>query len=292
MSMFRWLLIFICLFGSFFSTAVMSEMQVSEYEQYHEIKLEYEAHKRQQTDEIQAIFDQYADQKIPIAEATYRYTNPYRQEVFEYPLIFEVVMFGTPEQLGALIAAGADVNALFPGGHLKTPSRTPIYFANNAHHPYATNAWFECRPEQARQLLAAGAEIEQPSFNSYSLLGQYTAPAMIKGCTETLAMLIQAGADVNAQDVLGRTALSDALLVNDMQGVEVLLAAGADPNLQDITGLSVFEHALQMSLGYLPIEDSEDSQPNTLRRFIELAVEKKYEENIEILRQQRDEQSN
>ncbi len=113
---------------------------------------------------------------------------------------------------------------------------------------------------------------------------------MFKGCAETLSLLIEEGADVNAQDILGRTALSDALQVNDINGVELLLAAGADradPMITDIGGVSVVEYVLQMTLQYLPLDDS---GADTIRRFIELAVDKKYEENIDMLRQQRDAQ--
>ncbi|MFN3882358.1 MAG: hypothetical protein ACK4L8_13125 [Nitrincola lacisaponensis] len=87
-----------------------------------------------------------------------------------------------------------------------------------------------------------------------------------------------------AQDILGRTALSDALMVDDMKAVELLLNAGANPYLLDVTGLSVFEHALQMAMLYLPEEVSGDSTSNTLRRFVELAIDEKFEENIELLR--------
>lgn len=49
-----------------------------------------------------------------------------------------------------------------------------MYFVNNGHHPFRETAWFECRPDQAERLLAAGASIEQQSFQSYGLLGQLT----------------------------------------------------------------------------------------------------------------------
>lgn len=108
------------------------------------------------------------------------------------------------------------------------------------------------------------------------------------GCPEILSLLIENGADVNAQDMFGRTPLTEALIFNGINAVETLLAAGADPTVKDITGLSVFENALLMTLPYLPVEESIDSKANTIRRFIELAINDKQEAYSKLSRQQQE----
>lgn len=271
--------------STIFSGSVFSEPRVAEHDKHQKLQLEYEAFKQQKADEIQAVINYHTDHELPLADANYSYVVPHKSETLEYPLIFEVVMFGTPAQLNTLIAAGADVNALFPG---EIP-RTPIYFSNNTNR--TPNGWLECRPEQAKQLLSAGATLDLEQISSISnrvnLLGDLTVSDM-PGCPEILSLLIENGADVNVQDMYGRTPLSDALLFNGINAVETLLAAGADPTLKDITGLSVFEYALQMTLPYLPVEDSIDSQANTIRRFIELAINDKQEAYFELSGQQQE----
>ncbi|QEW05343.1 ankyrin repeat domain-containing protein [Nitrincola iocasae] len=253
----------VAILGALFSAMVAAETQYPSFKEYKQIK----------RDEIQAIIDQHNAKGLPLAEATYTLIDPYRQDSLEYPLIFEAVRYGSLNQLNALIEAGADVNAFFP---MRYP-RTPIYYAITD-YPYGLEV--ECHPEHVRLLLEAGASIEELPPSTRTLLGNYTAPVEISGCNEILSLLIQAGADVNAQNIGGFTPLFDALTVHDVAGIELLIEAGADPMITDIGGVSVVEYVLQMTLQYLPLDDS---GADTIRRFIELAVDKKYEENIEIL---------
>lgn len=257
---------------------ITGEQFAREHEIYKQQALEYETFKLQREAEIQAIIDHHINQQLPLADAIYHYTDPCCDETSEYPLIFEVVMFGTLEQLDLLIEAGADVNALYPG-HGR---QTPIYFANSAIR--SPNIWFECRPEQVKRLLSENAVINPHA--PLNLLSEFVSPSNIPGCTETLSLLIEKGADVNAKSIIGETALSTALLYGGVETVEILLAAGADPTIENKLGISVYEEALSIALQYLPsggqpnehqlLNRKIEEQLNTLRRFIELTVGEKY----------------
>ncbi|UVI30196.1 ankyrin repeat domain-containing protein [Paenibacillus spongiae] len=72
-----------------------------------------------------------------------------------------------------------------------------------------------------------------------------------RGEIETIAKLIQEGANVNAQDAKGRTATMIATYNNDAATVKVLIEAGADVNIQDDMKNSPFLYA--GAEGYLEI---------------------------------------
>lgn len=62
-----------------------------------------------------------------------------------------------------------------------------------------------------------------------------------RGYDEIVRKLLASGADVNAQDVQGITALQAGVFYPQI--VEMLLEAGADPNIQDEVGGSALDHA-------------------------------------------------
>jgi ankyrin repeat protein len=65
------------------------------------------------------------------------------------------------------------------------------------------------------------------------------------GRTNTLVILLQAGADPNLQDRMGFTALTHAILGNDKNAplVQILLDAGADPMIRDDHAFTAFDYA-------------------------------------------------
>ena len=158
---------------------------------------------------------------------------------------------GHPKIIQALLAAGAKLNAKAKGGH------TPLLVAVS-----------ETKPKAAKALLAAGADANAgPSDGSGPLYlaasehqlelvklllehGAQPLPrakkasflpleaAASKGSVAIVQLLLKAGAPVNAQGVVGGTALSSALLFGHADVADVLLKAGADPNLAERDGFT------------------------------------------------------
>jgi len=119
--------------------------------------------------------------------------------------------------VGALIAAGADVN----------------YRDSKGHTPLATAISLE-QPVVAKYLIDAGADINATTANnSYPLI-----EASKKGFNHLVLQLIQDGAQINQQDALGRTALVAAVAKGRRRMVDTLLRAGANAMLRDNDGIT------------------------------------------------------
>jgi ankyrin repeat protein len=78
-----------------------------------------------------------------------------------------------------------------------------------------------------RSLLKSGTDVNAP-FNHYTPL----MATAIHGHTRAVGLLLSRGADVNAKDLIGETALLFAVINNNQKCVDQLLAGGADPNAQ------------------------------------------------------------
>ena len=88
-------------------------------------------------------------------------------------------------------------------------------------------AVFFRHPDLARELIARGADVNAAARNAFRVAPVHAAAAM-RDC-ETMQLLIDHGANVNARQQLGYTALHTAAQHGDDSMVEQLLAAGADP---------------------------------------------------------------
>ena len=75
-------------------------------------------------------------------------------------------------------------------------------------------------------------EIEKQEKESETMTEQLVLAAE-NGEIEVLRNLVEAGADTNAQDANGRTAVMIATYNNDIEAVKLLVEAGADVNIQD-----------------------------------------------------------
>ena len=60
---------------------------------------------------------------------------------------------------------------------------------------------------------------------------------------ETASILLEAGADINAQDVYGSTPIVSAVNFENVELVKLLLEYGADPSIQDENGMSALDYA-------------------------------------------------
>ncbi len=169
--------------------------------------------------------------------------------------LFQAVYDGRPEEIPALVTAGADVNAGNPNGW--TPlmvaasrgdleavklllsagadpdiaSRTEYYSGFTA----VMAAAFYGHPEVAEVLVATGIELDAVDNHYY---GETALMLAVKrGIPETVKVLLAGGADVNVANRNGVTALMYAASYGRMEMVEMLLAAGADPEIRDHAGL-------------------------------------------------------
>ncbi|MCY4508096.1 MAG: ankyrin repeat domain-containing protein [Acidobacteria bacterium] len=129
----------------------------------------------------------------------------------DVPLV-AAVKAGDTGRLGALIDAGADVNAAEPDG------TTPLHWA-----AYGGDV------EATRLLLAAGAVAN--SGNRYGV--RALSLAAMAGSSGVVEALLDAGANPNSTLTEGETALMTAARAGNAEVVELLLDAGADPNAHE-----------------------------------------------------------
>ncbi|HLB94224.1 MAG TPA: ankyrin repeat domain-containing protein [Candidatus Babeliales bacterium] len=94
--------------------------------------------------------------------------------------------------------------------------------------------------EKARLLLGAGADVNAQNQFGYSAL----MTAAVRGDVEVVQLLLAAGANVNMQNRDGYSALMTAARNKHVEVVRLLLAAGANVNVQDHDGYSALTWAV------------------------------------------------
>ncbi|MFN2519821.1 MAG: ankyrin repeat domain-containing protein [Candidatus Limnocylindria bacterium] len=107
--------------------------------------------------------------------------------------------------------------------------------------PLGLAAFFK-HPNAIRELIAAGADVRAVARNPMQVTALHSAVAN-GGDRESALALIAAGADVNAQQRHGWTALHGAAEMGDREVVEALLAAGADASVPTRDGKTAAELA-------------------------------------------------
>ena len=167
-------------------------------------------------------------------------------------LMFAAVLNKNPEVITALIKAGADINAKANGGE------TALDFAKNndalkgtdvirllggapqsAQRSAMTDEEFIelCKSGTAQQVIEAirnGANVNAKDNNGRTAL---MIAATLNKNPEIITALIKAGADVNAKDNDGRTALMFTAAINkNSEVITALIKAGADVNAKDNDG--------------------------------------------------------
>jgi ankyrin repeat protein len=119
-------------------------------------------------------------------------------------------LFGTSDQLKALLDSGLDPNS-------KTKNGTTLLMASVAD------------PEKVRILIARGADVKARSASTHDAL---TIAAAYRGTAASIEALIRAGAEVQpAGDIRVRnTPLMFASMTGDLTNVKLLLSSGAQPS--------------------------------------------------------------
>jgi uncharacterized protein len=132
--------------------------------------------------------------------------------------IHEAVVLGDLKRVRSLIEGDPTrVNAYSPDGF------QPLGLASYFHHG-----------EVAKYLLEHGADPNAPSRNPQMVAPIHSAAAA--GQPEIVAELVKRGADVNAKQQRGYTALHAAILNRDLETIRILVTNGADCGSADDRG--------------------------------------------------------
>ena len=90
-----------------------------------------------------------------------------------------------------------------------------------------------------KTLLDMGAEVDaKDGSGNTALMG-----ATFKGFEETVKLLLEAGAEVNSINHQGATALTFACTFNQERIAQMLISHGADPDIKDERGNTPLDHA-------------------------------------------------
>jgi hypothetical protein len=133
--------------------------------------------------------------------------------------IFEAAAVGDEAQLRSLLAAEPGLSNTFSGD-----GWTALHLAAAFGTPMAVSTF-----------LAAGAQIDAVSRNPQRNQPLHAALALGKN-TETIRLLLENGAPVNAVQAGGFTPIFSAAIANRKDLVELLLANGADPLIKNDAG--------------------------------------------------------
>jgi ankyrin repeat protein len=98
--------------------------------------------------------------------------------------------------------------------------------------------------EVVRRLRDAGVGVNRRYRNNLTALmwaASYEDGVGIRAAESVIDLLLKAGAEVNASDDRGRTALMMAAELDHADVVDLLIKSGADRNLRDKAGKTVFD---------------------------------------------------
>lgn len=153
-----------------------------------------------------------------------------------------------------------------------------IYVGDTALHLAAAGY----RVEIVRQLLAAGADPNAATNHRrsgplhYAADGYVSGPAFdAKRQVKTIGELLDAGADINAQDKNGASPLHRAVRTRCAAAVKFLLREGANPTLRNRPGSTPFHLAVQdTGRGGSGTDEARAGQREIIREFLSFGVSK------------------
>ena len=115
-------------------------------------------------------------------------------------------------------------------------------FAGDGFFPLGLAAFFK-HPETARVLLDAGADVNAQARNAMKVRAIHAAAAASQ--LEIARMLIERKADVNARQQAGFTPLHEAAMTGQIEFARLLLDHGADVNAKSDDGMTPLALAIQ-----------------------------------------------
>jgi len=108
----------------------------------------------------------------------------------------------------------------------------------------------EGRLDDARNLIAKGADVNEPSQNGITALMQAAiGSAYLPDNVPAVKMLLEKKANVDAQDKRGMTALHHAVAEGKADAANLLLDAKANPNMKDAAGMTPLLAAVEYGRG-------------------------------------------
>ena len=163
-----------------------------------------------------------------------------------------------------------------------------LVFSNKSNHRglLVMHAASEGHEEIVKLLLARGADVNGwhtalmqtlPGSGGKTALMEANSPAKIK-------LLVARGAQLNAKDEEGETALMHAVDRGDVEVVDALLQAGADASVQDAAGATALMHALSDAGEAEKVTNRRLDAARLLSRALEAAEDSKNAEIISLLR--------
>ena len=153
-------------------------------------------------------------------------------------LLVEMARTGVP--LDAFQAAAVGDPDLLTKAHESAPSAVTDYSGDGWTALHLAAAFGS--PEAVRLLLARGAAVDAVSTNAQKNQPLHAALALSRN-PETIQLLLTAGADPNARQTAGFTAIFSAAAANRRDLVELLVSHGADAGIRNDFGQSAADFA-------------------------------------------------